>query len=239
MPPMAGKPANGPASRKDQNAGSKQSALASALGLLDGLRESQPSAEAENEAFTACRQVLRDGDEAARRQLGAAITGFTALPRDIALALASDQPSVSLPFIARSAVLNEDDLVKLVWSGDPAKQVTIAARPQLPAPVAAALTAVAGARVLTTLLANKSARIDADALQNCLDRFGDDETIQQGLIGRERLPLAVSEALLASAAPGLQQALLARHAVSPAVSQELQRRRGSTAPWWQIQIFSR
>lgn len=239
MPPMAGKPANGPASGKDQNAGPKQSALANALGLLDGLQESQSSAEAEKEAFTACRRVLRDGDEAARRQLGAAVTALTALPRDIVLALASDQPSVSLPFIARSPLLNDDDLAKLVWSGDPAKQVTIAARPQLPGPVAAALAAVAGVRVLTTLLANKSAKIEANALQNCFDRFGDEETIQQGLIERERLPLAVSEALLACSAPALQQVLLARHAFSPAVSQEAQRRRGSTAPWWQIQIFSR
>lgn len=239
MPPMAGKPANGPTSRKDQNAGQKQTTLARALDLLGGLRESQPSAEAEKNAFAACRQVLRDGDEADRRQLGAAITAFTALPRDIILALASDQPSVSLPFIARSPLLNEDDLVKLVWSGDPTKQVTIAARPRLPAPVSGALATIAGARVLTTLLANKSAEIDADALQSCLDRFGDDETIQQGLIARARLPLAISEALLACTTPELQQALLARHAVSPAVAQEVQRRQGSAAPWWQIQIFSR
>lgn len=239
MAPMAGKPSSGTAPRKDQNAGPTEAPLARALRLVDGLQDSNASGDAEEQAFTECRQVLRDGNEDARRQLCAAVTTLAALPRDIVLALASDQPSVSLPFIARSCLLTEDDLVKMVWSGDPAKQVTIAARPALPAPVAGTLASIAGARVLMTLLANTTAKIDAEALQSCLDRFGDDAAIQQRLIERDRLPLAISEALLACAAPALQQALLARHAVSPAVSQEAQRRQGSSAPWWQIQIFSR
>lgn len=188
--------------------------------------------------IAAMRQALRDQDESGRRRLCEAVKNLAELPQDIVLALANDQPSVSLPFIAATPLLSDDDLVKLVWSGDPVKQVTIAARPGLAAAVASALAEVAGPRVLLTLLANKSAEIPAPALQTCLARFPEDIGIHRNLIGRDRLPMAVSEALLKCATQSLQEILLSRHAVSPTATQEIQRRRGSMAPWWRSQIFS-
>ena len=190
-------------------------------------------------ALDAARRVLREGDESGRRRLCDAVRTATDLPQDIVLALANDQPSVALPFIAHSPLLGEADLVKIVWSGDPARQVTLAARPGLTAAVTSALVELAPQRVLLSLLANDSAAISEESLHSCLARFPEDNGIQQGMIDRSHLPPSVAEALLLHCMQPLQEALLARHRVSPASAQEARRRQGSGASWWRRQLFSR
>ncbi|NIA68084.1 DUF2336 domain-containing protein [Pelagibius litoralis] len=213
--------------------------LAEAINQAATLQGGTLSPDEQESVFAVFRRILRDADEAGRRRLCEAVRHLAVLPQDIVLSLANDQPSVSLPFIAETPMLRDADLVKLVWSGDAVKQVTIAARAGLGSSVTSALAEVAGPRVILTLLANGSADISEASLQSCLARFPDDDGLHQKLIGRDRLPLSVSEALLERTTPVLQQTLLSRHAVSPAVAQEVQRRRGSAAPWWRMQIFSR
>ncbi len=212
-----------------------RSALSAAARLESGKADPREQAE----AAKLLRQVLRDGDEAQRRRLCEAVKGSAFLPNDIVLGLASDHHSVALPFLALSPLLTEADLVKLVWSGDAMKQATIAARPALPAAVANALAEVAGQRVIQTLLANARAEVTAEALLSCVQRFADDPTIQARLIERPQLPLAVADQLLEVAGPEVQQALLARHAISPEKAKEAQRQRGSWSRWWQASIFAR
>ena len=160
------------------------------------------------------------------------------LPRDIVLALSNDQPSVALPFIAHSPLLQEADLVKIVWSGDPVRQVTLAARPGLTAAVTSALAELAPHRVLLSLLANDRAEISEESLHSCLNRFSGDTQLQEKMIGRSQLPSSVAESVLLNSPPRLQQAILGRHPVSLRVAEEA-RRRQNAVPWWRQQLLSR
>ncbi|HIP79640.1 MAG TPA: DUF2336 domain-containing protein [Kiloniellaceae bacterium] len=209
-------------------------ALRAATRLGDGALAPDDLAQ----ALAAFRHVLRQADEAGRRRLCEAVKTAADLPRDIVLALANDQPSVALPFIAHSPLLQEADLIKIVWSGDPVRQVTLAARPGLTAAVTSALAELAPQRVLLSLLANDSAEISGDSLHSCLIRFPGDAEIQERMIGRRNLPPSVAEALLLHSSRPLQQSLLARHPVSPDAAREAQRRHGSGAPWWRRQLIS-
>ena len=233
MPPFTRRPA------PQQAAGRADSALLrAALDQALRLRDEEPTPRDAAAAADLIRQALRHSDEAGRRRLCDAVKSLTVLPHDIVLTLASDQHSVALPFIAHSPLLTDEDLVKLVWSGDASQRVTIAARPGLPAAVGSALIELAGARVVRSLLGNRSAEIDEASLQCCLSRFADDETVHEKLVERDRLPQSVSDALLGLLGPRLRQALLARHPVSPAAAQNARRQEGSQAPWWRAQVFS-
>ncbi|WP_299395656.1 DUF2336 domain-containing protein [Pelagibius sp.] len=236
MPPFARDQTPFPASKPANDA---PDGLAEALRAATRLGDGALAPDALDHALAAFRGVLRQGDEAARRKLSEAVKTAADLPRDIVLALANDRPSVALPFIAHSPLLQEADLVKIVWSGDPVRQVTLAARPGLPAAVTSALAELAPQRVLLSLLANDSAEISGESLQSCLTRFPGDAEVQERMIGRSHLPPSVAEALLLDSAQPLQQSLLARHPVSPNAAREAQRRHGSGAPWWRRQLFSR
>ncbi len=236
MPPFARDQTPFPASPPPSD---EPDGLAEALRAAARLGDEALAPDALAQALAAFRRVLRKGDEAARRRLSEAVKSATGLPRDIVLALANDQPSVALPFIAHSPLLQEADLVKIVWSGDPARQVTLAARPGLTAAVTSALAELAPQRVLLSLLANDSAEISGESLQSCLIRFPGDTEVQERMIGRSHLPPPVAEALLLDSARPLQQLLLGRHPVSPDAAREAQRRHGSGASWWRRQLFSR
>lgn len=236
MPPFARDQTPFPATKPVDD---EPDGLAEALRAARRLGDGALAPDALAQALDAFRGVLRQGDEAARRRLSEAVKTAADLPRDIVLALTNDQPSVALPFIAHSPLLQEADLVKIVWSGDPVRQVTLAARPGLTAAVTSALAELAPQRVLLTLLANDSAEISGDSLHSCLLRFPGDAEVQDRMIGRSHLPPSVAEALLLDSAKPLQQSLLGRHPVSPDAAREAQRRHGSSAPWWRRQLFSR
>ena len=236
MPPFTRRPDS--ASPQPTAADEDSALLQAALHQVLRLRDEEPKPRNAAAAAGLLRQALRNSDEAGRRRLCDAVKSLTVLPHDIVLALASDQPSVALPFIAHSPLLTDEDLVKLVWSGDASQRVTIAARPGLPAAVGSALMELAGARVVLSLLGNRSAEIDEASLQRCLSRFADDETVHEKLVERDRLPQSVSDALLGLLGPRLRQALLARHPVSPAAAQDARRQEGSQTAWWHAQIFS-
>jgi uncharacterized protein (DUF2336 family) len=185
-------------------------------------------------------QVLSDGElkkahdivamlagdvaEEVRGALASALRASTRIPHSVAVALASDVDSVSLPILASSLMLTNDDLVAIVRRGSAAAQTAIAGRPDVEEPVSAALVRYGDEAAVTALMRNPSSRIGEDSFNEALDRFADSEAVAEGMAHRPQLPAAVAERLVTLVSDELQHYLITHHNVAKAVAKELTQR---------------
>ena len=86
--------------------------------------------------------LLDDPSPMVRRALSEVFASSQKAPPVVVHALAADQPDVALPVLARSPLLEADDLVDLIATAHSDAQVAIAGRALLPRPVAAAIAEV-------------------------------------------------------------------------------------------------
>jgi uncharacterized protein (DUF2336 family) len=110
--------------------------------------------------------------------------------------LARDVEEVALPVLSASSVLSDEDLIAIARDRDAAKQAAIAHRPTISAKLAATLVEVGDENTLATLVANEGAELGEHSLNRVIDRFGDKPAVQQPLVKRAKLPMAISERLV-------------------------------------------
>lgn len=133
------------------------------------------------------------------------------LPHDVALKLAKDVEQVSLPVLEFSTVLSDEDLVEIVNSQSPEKQEAIARREEVSEKVSGALVDKGGEKVVTALLGNKGAKINDTTIVKAADRFGQSQQVQEKLVKREQLPLAIAERLVTKVSDALREYLVTHH----------------------------
>lgn len=137
------------------------------------------------------------------------------LPRDIALTMARDVESVSIPILSYSQVLTDDDLIAIVRTKEPAKQVAIAARERVSSVLSETLAREGTREAVLRLVSNEGADIRENAFGSVLDRFGRDNDINAAVVRRPKLPVAVAGRLVGLVSESLKQELVARHRISP------------------------
>lgn len=167
------------------------------------------------------RLMVRDAEVRVREALSRQLKESPAVPRDVALALASDVDSVAVPMLHYSDVLTDEDLIEIVRSQAPAKQVAIAGRRRVSPAVSEALIESGDEQAVGVLVANESAEIPEAALQTVVDRFGANADIQGKLTFRPTLPIAVAERLMNRVSENLRQHLLTRHPLSAEMAADL------------------
>ncbi len=156
------------------------------------------------------RAMTRDAEVRVRQALSEQLKESRSLPHDVALALAQDVEAVSLPMLAHSVVLSDEDLVEIVRASGAAKQQAIATRSHVSATVADALVEADQPAVIATLVGNAGAELGEKTLQRVLDRHGDNEAIQEPMARRSELPVTVLERLVVAASAGLREVLAKR-----------------------------
>jgi uncharacterized protein (DUF2336 family) len=167
------------------------------------------------------RLMARDAALLVRQALAENLKASPALPRDVAVTLARDVEAVALPILEASFVLTEADLVDLVRTGGGAKQVAIAGRSEVPASVADALIDHGEERAVAALVANEGADISETGLERVVDRFGTSPAVQEPLVHRLRLPVTVSERLVALVSDRLRDYLVAHHDLPAKLASDL------------------
>ncbi len=100
---------------------------------------------------------LDDPSPDVRRSLAEALASAADAPHHIVLALADDCAAVSCLVLSRSPVLSDAELIDCAATAEPAAQAAIASRPDLSAPVAAALAEIAAPDALVVLADNHAA----------------------------------------------------------------------------------
>jgi uncharacterized protein (DUF2336 family) len=159
--------------------------------------------------------LLDDPSPLVRGAMAQVFASAQKAPPVIVHALASDQPDVALPLLARSPLLGDEDLVDLFATGHPDAQIAIAGRAMLSRPLAAAIAEVGPADSCLALLENDDADIAAFSIDRIVDRFGHLSPIRENLIGRADLPMATRQALLAKLSQTLAGFVTARHWLGP------------------------
>jgi len=167
------------------------------------------------------RIMAKDAEQRVREALANHLKECDELPRDVALALAKDVSAVALPVLQFSSVLTDPDLIEIVRSQDPEKQVAIAGRKSVSASVSHTLVQHGGEAAVARLVANAGAQIEEGALQAALDRFAGNSKITEGIVRRPALPATVAERLVSLVSDALQDYLVTHHDLSPAVATDL------------------
>jgi len=179
---------------------------------LDGVPLDDPDREAATEIL---RIMAADAAELVRRALAVTLKHSPLVPRDVALKLARDVETVSLPLLAASPVFADEDLAEIVRLGGPVRQLAIAKRPQLSPKVTDAIAEAGSERAVTTACANPQAEFGEGGLQVIVDRFEASERVLAAVAYRAALPLSVTERLIDLVGEHLREHLIQHHALSP------------------------
>lgn len=167
------------------------------------------------------RLLMRDAEVRVREALSENLKDNRALPNDVALSLAKDVESVSLPVLEFSDVLSEDDLLELVQTQGPGKQAAIANRASVSQSLSDALVANGTDEVVATLVSNEGANISDATFNKVVDQFGKSDQVQNGMVNRSHLPLAISERLVTVVSEKYRERLVAKHELSPHMAMDL------------------
>lgn len=161
------------------------------------------------------RLMVKDAEVRVREALSRQLKENPTVPHDVALSLARDVEDVSLPMLQFSEVLTDEDLIEIVQSQSPEKQVAVASRHTVSANLADALVETGNEAAVATLVSNEGAELTEKTLLNVADRYGESETVGKSLVERKTLPISVAERLMTKVSENLRQHLMARPDMTP------------------------
>ncbi len=167
------------------------------------------------------RMLAQDAAELVRRALTVTLRTSDLLPHDIAMTLAQDVATVAVPLLNFSPVFSDADLVEIIRTGGPVRQVAIAKRETLSETVTGSLAEGAVEEALVIACANDNARFSDGGMNRMLDRFGTSEVLQTALINRHVLPVSVTERLVHMVSSVLREQLVSQHAIKPETAMEI------------------
>ncbi len=167
------------------------------------------------------RKLVNDVEVRVREALATHLKNIPDLPHDLAVALAKDEDSVSLPMIKFSDVLTDEDLIDIVRKQGEAKQVAIAQRPNVPSRIADALIDTGNENAVARLVANEGAKLTEQALGRVMDEYQESQAVSDSLSRRQSMPASVSAQLAETLSERLQDFLLQKHDVSPDVASNI------------------
>ncbi len=167
------------------------------------------------------RKLVKDVEVRVREALAAHLKNSPDLPHDVAVALARDVDSVSLPMLKFSEVLTDEDLVEIVRDQGETKQVAIAQRTRVSSRVADALIDTGNEKAVARLVANEGAKLTEQALGRVMEEYQESEAVSDSLVRRPSMPAAISAQLVEALSERLQDFLMQKHDVAPDVASNL------------------
>lgn len=130
--------------------------------------------------------------------------------------MALDDIEIARPIIARSPVLNDHDLIRLLVQATLEHQIEIARRPRLSPPVIDAIIERNEPAVMTALASNQTAQISDGAMQRLIDRSRDVVALRSPLVRHPRMSSDLAEQLYMLVGHALREALATRFSLDTA-----------------------
>ena len=155
--------------------------------------------------------LANDMAELVRRTLAVTLRNSPRLPRDLALKLAHDVESVAIPVLEGSPSFTDEDMIELALSVTVAKQAAIAARPRVPESVAEVLAEHGGVEAVRVLAKNKGAEWTDKTFADSLLRYGNDDDVQEGIVGRDHIPVHIAEKMVSLVSGHVFDMLVNKH----------------------------
>jgi uncharacterized protein (DUF2336 family) len=167
------------------------------------------------------RAMVRDAEVRVRKALSDSLKDNPAVPRDVALRLATDEVAVAAPIIEYSEVLTDGDLLDIVRTKAEDFQLAVARRKNVSPSVAEALVETDNETVVAELVGNEGADIGEAIFQKVLDQYGESERINAPMAGRRSLPITVAERLVTLVSDTLRDHLMTHHELSTDLATDL------------------
>lgn len=157
------------------------------------------------------RVMIRDAEVRVRQALSESLKTNPGLPKDVAVAIVNDIDVVSVPFIKCSEALSEEDLIKIIHTSNPEKQKAVAQRNNLQSSVCHEIVEVCQEDIVVCLVENENAQIANKTFDNIMYKYGENKIMQEKLVYRGEIPVAVAEKLVSVVAAELQERLVTHH----------------------------
>ena len=122
--------------------------------------------------------MARDVEQQVRESLSEQVKNCPFLPRSLAMTLAEDIDTVSLPVIQLSTVLDDNDLLAIITGGNTDKQIAVANRKNVSPKVSNRLVDTNNENVVGALLANDGAQISEASYNKVVENFLENDNIQ-------------------------------------------------------------
>jgi uncharacterized protein (DUF2336 family) len=164
------------------------------------------------------RLMAADAGELVRKAIVETLKASIDVPRDVALKLARDVESISLPMLNFSPVFTDADLIEIVRLGGSVRQLAVARRPTLSRDVTEVLAEHGGERALAAACANVNADFAEGSLQKVIGRFETSERVLAAMAYRAVLPLSVSERLVSLVGEQVRTHLAGHHSLGADVA---------------------
>jgi uncharacterized protein (DUF2336 family) len=152
-----------------------------------------------------------------RQRLAERLADAAWAPSALINILALDEIEIARPIIARSPVLQDHDLIRLLVQSTLEHQIEVARRPRLSASVVEAILARGEPAVLTALTSNDTAEVSKDGLRRLVDRAREIVALRSPLARHPRLSTDLAEQLYLWVGRSLRDALIARFHLDPDV----------------------
>jgi uncharacterized protein (DUF2336 family) len=164
--------------------------------------------------------LVLDAERAVRRRLAERIADAAWAPRALVNVLALDDIEIARPIIARSPLLDDDDLVRLLLEATLEHQIEVARRPNIGQKVAETILYLGDPAVLATLAANFTARLPDDGMARLVDGARIMPALRAPLVRHPALTAALGTALYAWVGEVLREALIGRFELDPVALRE-------------------
>jgi uncharacterized protein (DUF2336 family) len=183
--------------------------------LCRAIERAELNAEERERAHDILRVMCRDAEELVRRAVAVTLKNSPAVPRDVALRLARDIETVSLPMISFSPAFTDDDLAEIIRLGGPVRQVAVARRPHLSRAVTDVIAEIGVERAVEAACSNDNADFAESGLRKVVERFESSERVLAAVAYRQALPPSVTEKLIDLVSEQVLDHLVTAHALSP------------------------
>jgi uncharacterized protein (DUF2336 family) len=157
------------------------------------------------------KRLSKDVEMSIRVALAERLAADPSAPHELVVLLCEDKIEVARPILARSPVLSDADLIRVIETGSEGHQIAVAARPEIGESVSAALARHACEAAVIMLLRNGNAQIGPPAFEYLGQRARTSPHLQEPLVARGDLPRELVRHLYSWVSGALQTALAARY----------------------------
>lgn len=158
-------------------------------------------------------QLVSDVDASVRRALAERLADRPDAPRELVLKLANDEIDVAHTILIRSLVLQDSDLVEIIWRQTSRHQLAIATRDAIGTVVCGELVATGDNSVIQALLENSGAQIPEETIAVLVDQARFIERFHAPLLARHELNANLAKRLYWWVATSYRERILDRYKI--------------------------
>ena len=158
--------------------------------------------------------IVKDVEMTVRQKFAEELARRHDAPHDLIILLSNDEIDIARPVLTRSAVLLDEDLIKIIYDTTTDHRSAVAIRARLSEDVSAAIVDTGDVKALTTLLRNHTADISEDSFIKVAGLCASTTDLHEPLVNRQDTPWTAIEKVVSLVSDALLVSISARWSMS-------------------------